>query len=222
MYFDSHRADQTIHKVERQLKQLGYKVQLEPDTARCTVSDPCNEGGIMNDYVKDVVMQVIYKKSPIIDLSKQEIDLLNSLPADRLVSVLQDIFAKESNATIRGRAFFAILAIQAFDRVQFLLDLFEGSSIEWQIAYCEELSRFHDPRAIAKLCSILLEDSDPDMRYTAAESLAKIGDARAIRALEYARDNDTGNDYEGFPIADMASEALQKIRSRINHEKPSE
>ena len=129
---------------------------------------------------------------------------------------MRDIFERESNAKVRGRAFYAILTIQGFDRVQFLLDLFEGSSIDWQIAYYEELSRFHDSRAIAKLCNILLEDSDPDMRYTAAESLAEIGDSTAIAALEYAQANDSGTDYEGFPIADMAGEALQRIRSRIS------
>jgi HEAT repeat protein len=176
----------------------------------------------MNNHVKDVVMQVIYKKSPIINPSKQDIDLLNSLPVERVVPILRDVFDKESNPTVRGRAFYAILSVQGFDCVQFLLDLFEGSSIDWQIAYCKELSHFHDSRAIAKLCSILLEHSNPDMRYTAAESLAEIGDSTAMAALEHARETDTGTDYEGFPIADIASEAFQKIQSRISFEKPSQ
>jgi HEAT repeat protein len=175
----------------------------------------------MNDLVKNATMQIIYKKSSVMDLSKQEIDLLNSFPVDKVVPTLREIFEKEDNATVRGRAFYAILTIQGFDRVQFLLDLFEGSSTDWQIAYCRELSRFHDSLAIAKLCNILLEDADPDMRYVAAESLAEIGDSTAIAALEHAQEHDTGTDYEGFPIADIAGEALQKIRSRISHEQSS-
>ena len=84
------------------------------------------------------------------------------------------------------------------------------------LAYCRELSRFHDARAIGKLSAILLTDPDPDMRYTAAESLAIVADITATAALEYAQAHDTGTDFEGFPIAKMASQALQHIRSRAN------
>lgn len=173
-------------------------------------------GDAVNEYVKDAVMQIVYKKPPFIEPSSQDIDLLNSLPISEVVPLLRDIFDKEHNARMRGRAFYAILTIQGFDRVQFLLDLFDRSSVDWQIACCQELARFPDPRAIAKLCCILLEAADPDLRYTAAESLAAIGDATALPALDFAQQHDTGTDYEGFPVAEMAGEALQQTQRRIS------
>ncbi len=56
------------------------------------------------------------------------------------------------------------------------------------------------------------------MRYVAAESLAKIGDTSATEPLEYAEKYDKGEDFEGFPVAEMAREALTKIRSRMKQQ----
>ena len=111
------------------------------------------------------------------------------------------------------------MAIEEFDRVKFLLDLLAQPSTDWRSegwrwAYCEALSRFHDPRAIATLCKLLLEDPDPDIRYVAAESLGIIGDETAVEALKIARKNDKGRDFEGFPISKAAGQALRQIRRR--------
>jgi HEAT repeat protein len=125
--------------------------------------------------------------------------------------ILLDIYDHEMDRYVRARAFRAILAIHDFDRVAFLINILEGSTVESQYNAGYELRYFQDPRAIAKLCSILLENQDPNMRYVAAESLASFNDVTAIRALEYARDHDTEEDYEGVSISETAKWALDKI-----------
>jgi HEAT repeat protein len=168
----------------------------------------------MQELVSDVVTRMLYKESLDVELLESEVALLNSFPAESVIPILQSIFYREHDDVIKSRAFDAITSVQAFDRVQFLLDLLNLSSYGWRAVYCEELSHFHDVRAIAQLCEILLDDPDPNIRYTAAKSLAEIGDATAIEALEYAQKHDKGKDFEGFPVADMARQALQQIRKR--------
>jgi hypothetical protein len=170
----------------------------------------------MNDYIRNTITQIVYKNDLDINLSDAEIDLLNSLPVDEVAPILVTIFKQESDLDTKSRAYHGILALEHFDRVQFLLDMLESSSVDWYFAYCKDLAFFHDRRAMAKLCNILLEDPEPDLRYVAAESLAEMGDTTAIAALEYAQHNDTGCDFEGFPIAEMAGQAIQKIRERLN------
>jgi HEAT repeat protein len=170
----------------------------------------------MQELVSDVVMRILYKESLDVELLESEVALLNSFPTANVVPVLQSIFYREHDDVVKSRTFHAITSVQAFDTVQFLLNLLNLSSYGWRAAYCEELSRFHDVRAIAQLCEILLDDPDPNMRYTAAKSLAEVGDSTAVEALEYAQANDTGTDFEGFPVAEMAKQALQQIRNRAN------
>jgi HEAT repeat protein len=171
----------------------------------------------VDNHDRNTVMHIIYNESFEVDLPPQDIDTLNALPVDNVVCVLRDIFDEEGDLTVvKSRAYRAILGMRDFDKVQFLLDMFERSSTDWQIAYCRDLARFSDSRAIAKLCVILLEESEPDIRYAAAESLAEVGDSTTLEALKYAQQHDIGTDYEGFRVADMASEALQKIQSRIS------
>ena len=168
----------------------------------------------MNDQII-TVNNMIYKDSLDTELQESDISLLNSLPLEKVVSVLRTIFDKEHSSVVKSRAYHAILSIQKLDKVQFLIDTFGGASIDWQIAYCRSLAQFHDPRAITKLCKVLLENVDADVRYVAAESLSEIGDSTAVTALEHAQQNDTGKDFEGFAIADIARQALLRIKDRM-------
>jgi len=74
---------------------------------------------------------------------------------------------------------------------------------------------FDDSRVIPALCQVLASDKDSDVRFIAAQSLGKVGDASAIPALEYAADHDIGTDYEGRPISDEAGKAIELIRTRL-------
>jgi HEAT repeat protein len=169
----------------------------------------------MDNTTRITVLHIVNDRLSI-NLSEIDIDILNhKLPADEVVSILIEVFNNESDDTIKSRAFDAILSIIEFDRIGFLIDLFSVSPFGWQAACCRELSRFHDNRAITKLCDILLKEPNADLRYLAAEGLARIGDAAAIEPLRYAQNNDIGQDYEGFRVSDMASQALQQVLSRM-------
>ncbi len=147
--------------------------------------------------IENIVKRILYKGTHDAEVSEDEAALLNSLPAEEVIPILQRVFYQERDV-IQSRAFTAIMSIQAFDKVKFLLDLINLSSPSWRAAYCEELSRFHDARAITQLCEMLEDDSDPDLRYVAAESLGKMGDATAVEALEYAQKHDKGKNMTDF------------------------
>ena len=139
------------------------------------------------------------------------------MPAEKVIPYLKILFSQEKNATIRSKTFGALLALPKHDRVQYLLDIFEESSLDWQIAICEELGRLSpDSRSIVKLCSIASSAPDPDLRFAAVESLGNIGDHMAIPTLEHVSHHDKGKDYEGFSIAKEAHIAQEMcIRDRF-------
>jgi HEAT repeat protein len=170
----------------------------------------------MNEFsalIKEVTSIAINNPS-LVEITESDAEFFNSLPVSEVAPTLLEIFKTTTDPSVESRAFDALLKLKQFDKVQFLIDLFNKSSVDWRIACCRGLSRFQDPRAIVKLCDALLYDNDPDVRYVAAESLAIIGDHTAIAALEYAKAHDTGKDYEGFRVADMARQALEQIHAR--------
>jgi HEAT repeat protein len=170
----------------------------------------------MSDSIKHTITRILYNDSKKVDLSESDIELLNLFPIDSVISILLNIYEHETDKYVRARAFRAILALHDFDKVAFLIDILDRAPVEWQYNACYELRYFQDARAVAKLCAVLLENSTPDLRYVAAESLADFDDLTAIQALEYARDHDTGEDYEGVPVSETAKWSLDKIRSRAN------
>ncbi len=170
----------------------------------------------MNGTVGDIVTQTI--KSIPVEITDGEADLFNSLPTDEVVSALKGLVNSELDRSIISRAFDALLKVDGLDKVQFLINLADENPQRWRIVCCRNLSRFRDERAIAKLCDTVKNNDDPDVRYAAAESLGIIGDETAIAALEYVEIHDNGKDWEGFRVADMASEAIKRIRGRMSTE----
>ena len=175
----------------------------------------------MNDNIQDIVKQIIYASPYIANPSDIELTLLKGMPAEKVIPYLKILFSQEKNATIRSKTFGALLALPKHDRVQYLLDIFEESSLDWQIAICEELGRLSpDSRSIVKLCSIASSAPDPDLRFAAVESLGNIGDHMAIPTLEHVSHHDKGKDYEGFSIAKEAHIAQEKIQTRLRKNLP--
>lgn len=136
------------------------------------------------------------------------------MPAFQVEEALTEIFWETTDRFAKSRAFDALLKLRDFDKVKFLTNLYDKSSPDWRYVCCQSLAEFHDERAGAKLIEVVQNDPDPDVRYAATEALAEIGDLTAVDALEYVKENDRGVDYEGFSVADMAVEALQKIYAR--------
>lgn len=169
----------------------------------------------MNNSVREIVNGTI--KSMPVETTIGESKLLNSFSAKDVFNALQEIFDTETDSAIKSRAFDAILKLEELDKVHFLISLYEQSSIDWQIACCRNLTNFRDNRAIKKLCDIALTNDDPDVRLTAVESLAQIGDISAVDSLQTVSENDTGYDYEGFKVADIAEKAIASILDRANN-----
>lgn len=166
----------------------------------------------MNSSVSNIIMKTI--KSIPVEITGGEEALFNSLPTNAVVATLQELIHSESDPIIVSRAFDALLKMKSFDKVQFLISLSDENPQKWRFTCCQALSKFQDPRAVKKLCEIVMKDDDPDVRYVATESLAEIGDETAVPILEYLSIHDTGEDYEGFRVADMANQAIQRIQIR--------
>jgi len=167
------------------------------------------------DHLITTIKSIIYNDSLDLDLNESDVELIRSLPVNVVIPILQDVFEHETDPTIQARAYRQILSYRDFDKVGFVLDMFDKSTAGWQVAYCESLSHYKDSRAISKLSKVLLENTDPDVRFSAAEALEEIGDSTSVEALEYAIQNDQGVDYGGFSVSKMAHEALLKVRRRI-------
>jgi len=167
----------------------------------------------MNNTIGEIVTKTI--NSLPVEITEGEAKLFNSFPIEEVVPVLRTLVQDElTDPIIASRSFDALLKLDALDKVDFLIDLFDNSNQEWRLVCCQNLSKFNDSRAVEKLCNIVLHDPSPDIRFCAAESLSIIGGPAAIAVLEKVKDSDTGIDYEGFKIADMAAKAIEKIRTR--------
>ena len=162
-----------------------------------------------------MITNIIYLDTLETELSAPEIAALNSVPADQVVPILSSIFDKETDLIVKSRAYHALMGINGYDKVGFLRDIFERSSVDWQIFNCTSLSCFQDPRAIQMLCSAALKNQDPDVRYVAADSLGALGDDTAVETLESVQKHDLGVDFEGFRIAEAARSSIVKIKSRL-------
>lgn len=60
----------------------------------------------------------------------------------------------------------------------------------------------------------LMQSNDSNVRYNAIFALGRVGDERVLPALRTTAENDKGEDYEGFLIAEAAEKAIGKIVAR--------
>lgn len=166
----------------------------------------------------------LIKSAPGVELSADEILALNAFPVGMVSRILLKLLRESEDATIESKAFSGLLHLEGYDVVGFLIGLFDEHSLPesvnnwrslgWRTACCRRLAKCQDSRAITKLATIVLSDSDPDVRFVAAEALGDIGDQQALPALVYASQNDKGKDYEGFLVSAAADEAIAKIQAR--------
>jgi predicted RNA-binding protein with PUA domain len=70
----------------------------------------------MNDYTSDVVIHILYKDTLDARVSEDEVVLLNSLPTEEIIPILQRVFYQEHDDVVKSRAFDAIVSIQAFEK----------------------------------------------------------------------------------------------------------
>jgi HEAT repeat protein len=168
----------------------------------------------MTTGIDNIIHIIIFNGSLSVEISAEDINTLNSLPTDAVFKILKDIYTTVSDRYVRARSYSALMAITNLDKVQFLLEMFHYPPEDMHATYCYELADFDDPRATEQLCHILLSNPDPDLRSIAATSLSKHDDPLAIQALEYAKEHDTGDDFEGVSVQYTAQWALNQIRNR--------
>ncbi len=154
-------------------------------------------------------------KSMPVEITEGEAALFNSFPISEVVPALKHLIIEETDSTITARAFDAVMKLTKFDTVEFLISLFEETSLRKRFVCCSYLGNFPDDRAVQKLLDILNRENNVDLRYCAIESLAKIGDQTAIPVLEQIKNGDSSKDYEGFSISEIAQKALAEIKGRL-------
>lgn len=149
-------------------------------------------------------------------LTETEFDFLNQLDDRETFNTLYTISCTESNKLLQSKAFQAILSLDEVDKANFLIMFFDQTTTwGWKCVCCRAMAKYQDQRVLSKLCTILFEDEDPDVRYVAAEALGENGDVSVVACLEHAVVHDKGQDWEGFAIAKAAQSSLEQIRQRI-------
>ena len=61
----------------------------------------------------------------------------------------------------------------------------------------------------------LLADTDSHVRYTAAESLGKLGDKRALPHLQNLRQRDKSENFWGEQVRAAATTAIERLEERV-------
>jgi len=171
----------------------------------------------MSDLIEHQVRGML-SSNPTRPLPPENLHTLSTLPIAPLRTVLRDIYVTEPDRYVRRQASNVVCALQHLDAVGFFIDVLDQVDADWRTTCCQMLGDFSDPRAIAKLCQVLVEDPDPSVRYFAIEAITNFGDAAVLPTLVYARDHDTEVDYEGVPIADTAQWAIDRIHRRVAHQ----
>lgn len=171
----------------------------------------------MNKSINDIVTQTV--NSLPVEITDGELVLFNSFPLHEVVPALKKLVKGEStNLAVASRAFDALMKLESFDQVNFLIEFFDESNVDWKLVCCQTFIKFPDKRVINKLCEIVLNEPEPDLRCSAVESLSVIGDKSVLDTLEKVKLEDKGMDFEGFRISDMAQEVIQKIRFRTSED----
>jgi HEAT repeat protein len=137
---------------------------------------------------------------------------LQNLDKDGLRVLIEHL--QSSLGDVRCDASTLLCIVDAQKYMPFILPLLTDplDYVRWHIAGL--LHDNVDERAIAPLIDRLLQDPDSGVRYNACWALCAIGDARAIPALNHASLHDSGTDYEGRTIRDLAAEAVCEIINR--------
>jgi HEAT repeat protein len=79
---------------------------------------------------------------------------------------------------------------------------------------CGLLSTCDDQEATVPLMDVMRNDPKASTRMLAAFALGKVGDRRAITALQWVEQHDSGTDWEGRHVSDAATDAIREILAR--------
>jgi hypothetical protein len=146
---------------------------------------------------------------------------IHRCPIDQGVPLLERLLWHSTDSWTQERAFQCLMNLDGFDQVRFLSSNLSAEPDNGRrTMYCLRLAAFQDPRAIRALCTALVSDEDGDVRFAAAAGLRRIGDESALPVLDHAAWHDTGTDWEGRIIAELAWKAAQRIRGEPGARRP--
>jgi HEAT repeat protein len=123
-------------------------------------------------------------------LLKSEISEINALDEIDISKSLIKLVRESASPSHRSRAFHALMILENFDQLNFLLDFYTTAPPGFDHVCLQSLEIFNHPRSIGRLCDVLLNSQEVELRFTAAEVLEKIADPTSLFALEYAMKND--------------------------------
>ena len=167
----------------------------------------------MSSTLRDIIGPLLRDPDdPACELTDREVGVLNSLPVDEATSLLVDLVYQN----LDDRALKALLEIERFDRVAFLIELFDAPPFaSWAAGLCQDLADFPDRRIVKKLGEIIRTHPDPDVRACSMESLVAVlhwlRDDSARAVLQWSAQHEEGADYEGRPLKEIALWALERV-----------
>ena len=140
---------------------------------------------------------------------------MRTIGADILFPLLMSQI-NDSNADInvRCQANRALLNIDKNKGIELLLPLFSDSDATFRSDICGLMYEFGDERVIESLIDRMKNDSDPQIRGTAAYALGGIGSSKAIPALLETLNNDYESDKLGYSPSFCAKTAIDEIQKK--------
>ena len=150
------------------------------------------------------------------------LDQLLQFNKEKTLLVLLSIVSDQNypDSEVRYRATEAIAAIDPYGCPKLLLAFLNDPDHIIRSEVCGRIYNYgyiyHEnfEEAVLPLTDILRHDPEVSVRLIATDALAKLGDKRAIPALQWAQEHDDGKDWEGRSVKDAAFEALEGILVR--------
>lgn len=170
----------------------------------------------MNEQYKHIlhIFSKLHDKDMAVRASvAKDVNELDTNGKETLLSFLQS-----SNGEQKCDAAFALCLFDADKYIPAIINLLYDPVEYVRGDIAGLIHDFGDYRAVEHLITVVLNDRDSDVRHNACYALSAIGDSRALPALRYAVENDSGTDYEGRPVSEIAAEAIINIQNRTKNE----
>ena len=82
----------------------------------------------MNGTIGDIVKKTV--TSMPVEITESEARLFNTFPANEVSSALQELIQENPDAAVTARAFDALMKLNNFDMIDYLINLYDKSSTQ--------------------------------------------------------------------------------------------
>jgi len=128
-----------------------------------------------------------------------------------LVEILSKIINTEVDAEVLAYAAELIVDSDDKEKAHRILPLIRFADPALRQHVCGLLGNCNDDLAIDPLVERLQKDESVDVRIAAAYALGKIGNKRALKVLNWAKDHDFSADFEGRTVSEISRMAIDEI-----------